>query len=78
MDFSLPHDLSSIDNAPAVQTARWQLNGRNRSEVLERMSQRNSSAFNPSMPPLGTEVIDEQGIAAVEALLAELPSNDGD
>ena len=76
VDFTLPHGLASVDDAPVLQTARWLLNGGADSEVLERMSERNRDAFNPSMPPLGTEIVDPDGLAAVEAFLAELPAQE--
>jgi len=76
-DFTLPYDLSSVEDAPVLQTARWLLDSNRGSQILDRMSQRNTSAFEPSMPPLGTEIIDQAGIAAVEAMLPELPANGG-
>jgi hypothetical protein len=76
-DFTLPHDLAAVEDAPVLQTARWLLAGDDGSEIVARMSERNTSVFNPSMPPLGTEIIDEAGIAAIEAMLAELPANGG-
>jgi len=72
-DVTLPSDLSSLDDAPAVETARFLLGSPDDSEVLHRMSQRNLSEKNPSMPPLGTELVDDEGLAAVEALVAILP-----
>ena len=71
-DLSLPHDLSDITAAPALQTARWQLGDPDDSEVLDRMSTRNLSERTPSMPPLGTEQVDDEGVAAVEAFLRAL------
>lgn len=72
LDFSLPSDLQSIEDAPALRTGRWQLGGPHDSEVLNRMSTRNLSSRNPSMPPLGTEVVDDEGLAAVEAFIMAL------
>ena len=39
---------------------------------MERMSQRNQSNEEPSMPPLGTERIDHEGIKAVNELIGEI------
>lgn len=72
-DLSLPPDLASVDAAPAVLTGRWQLGEIGDSEVLDRMSERNTREERPSMPPLGTELVDEEGLAAVEAFIAALP-----
>ena len=76
VDFTLPHGLASVDDAPVLQTARWLLDGGADSEVIARMSERNTSAFNPSMPPLGTENVHQEGLAAVEAFLSELPAQE--
>lgn len=42
------------------------------SERLDRMSDRNQSERNSSMPPLGPEVVDDEGLAAVEALIMKI------
>ena len=75
-DVTLPPDLSSVEDAPALQTARWLLGGSRESEVLIRISDRNRSEGNPSMPPLGTEVVDEEGVAAIQAFIEALPADD--
>ena len=75
-DLTLPSDLSALEQAPALLTARWQLGEPGDSEVLDRMSKRNQSSRRPSMPPLGTESVDPEGLAAIEALLATLPPRD--
>ncbi|MED5370544.1 MAG: hypothetical protein VX899_06010 [Myxococcota bacterium] len=72
LDLSLPGGLETLAQSPALQTARWQLGDPGDSEVLRRMSERNLSERTPSMPPLGTELVDQDGIAKVQALLAEL------
>ena len=43
-----------------------------RGKILERMSQRNTSNRNPSMPPLGTELVDEKGVEVVKKMIDEL------
>ena len=73
-DFTLPHTTNSVADAPAVRSARWQLGSPGDSEVLSRMSVRNTDAARPSMPPLGTEQTDTAGLAAVETLVAALPA----
>ncbi|MCO4747658.1 MAG: hypothetical protein KC912_22875 [Proteobacteria bacterium] len=75
-DFSLPPDLQAVADAPAVLTARYLLGGPNGSDVLHRMANRNESERKPSMPPLGTELVDDAGLAAVEAFIAALPADD--
>ena len=68
-DLTLPANLNAISDIPALQTARHKLL---KGEIIERMSQRNTSNQNPSMPPLGTELVDEDGLAAVQALVDAL------
>lgn len=70
-DLTLPANINSIDDIPALQTARHDLL---RGEILERMSQRNTSQRNPSMPPLGTELVDDDGVQAVEKMIDALIS----
>jgi mono/diheme cytochrome c family protein len=77
-DLSLPADLKSLDDAPVMATARWALGRPGDSEIVDRMSRRNQRENNPSMPPLGTEIVDDDGIRTVEALIAELPAQNGD
>ena len=72
LDFSLPADLGAVEDAPVLLTGRWLLGRPGDSEVLDRMSSRNQSERNPSMPPLGTEIVDEEGVAAVEAFIMAL------
>ncbi len=69
-DFSLPHDLDDASEAPAVRTAGEQLGSPDDSKVLDRMSTRERDDDLPPMPPLGTERVDEEGLAAVRAFLA--------
>jgi len=76
LDMSLPPDLASVESAPVVLTGRWQLGEIGDSELLDRISERNLREERPSMPPLGTELVDEQGLAAIEAFIAELPPRD--
>jgi len=71
-DFTLPAELDDVYNAPALRTAADQLGVPGESKVLRRMGTRNLDEDNPSMPPLGTEVVDDDGVQAVEALLARL------
>ena len=68
-DLTLPANISSISDIPVLQTARQELLRRG---VLERMSQRNTSDSNPSMPPLGTEIVDDDGVQAVEKMIEAL------
>ncbi|MCO4769548.1 MAG: hypothetical protein KDA24_05910 [Deltaproteobacteria bacterium] len=74
IDFSLPPDLASVEEAPAVRTARWQLGELDDSALLDRISTRNLSlADDASMPPLGTEVVDDRMVETIEAFIATLP-----
>lgn len=68
-DLSLPSDLSDVERAPALMTARFFVGQEGDSEVLHRMSRRNRSERRPSMPPVGTEVVDEEGLAKVEGFV---------
>ena len=72
-DLSLPHDLDDVEDAPAVLTARFFLGAPGQSGIVRRMSERNLNEEDPSMPPLGTERVDDEGVAKVEALIAALP-----
>ena len=68
-DLSLPAALRTIEDAPVLNTARHDfLQG----EMIERMSHRNRLNQTLFMPPLGTEEVDEDGVAAVQALIDEL------
>ncbi len=71
-DLSLPHDLDEAAQAPAVRTARAQLGSPRDSKVLDRMSTRVQDDDRPAMPPLGTELVDAEGLAAVRALIETL------
>ena len=71
-DLTLPPDLHGVENAPALKTARALLGSESRSKVLDRMSRRDDDNARPSMPPLGTELVDEQGVEAVRAFIATL------
>ena len=68
-DLTLPGNISSIDDIPALQTARRVLM---RGGIVERMSQRNTFREDPSMPPLGTELVDNDGVEAVEKMIEAL------
>ena len=68
-DLSLPHDLEDVEDAPALRTAMEPLGEPNDSKVIRRMSTREWDNDRPPMPPLGTELIDEEGVATVRALL---------
>jgi mono/diheme cytochrome c family protein len=72
-DFTLPVGLAALADAPAVLTAARALGAPSRSLVLDRMSSRDTSALSPSMPPLGTEVVDDLGVAAVRSMIEALP-----
>lgn len=69
LDWTLPAAvLSSASDAPALKTGKDQLGGGGQwSEVLERMSDRNQSEEFASMPPLGTERADDDGVALLKA-----------
>ena len=71
-DLSLPHDLDRVDDAPAVRTAARQLGEPGDSKVLRRMSTREWDDERPPMPPLGTELVDEDGVASVRAFIESL------
>lgn len=71
-DFTLPPNLHDANDTPAVRTARQQLGRPGDSKVLNRMSTRVWDDDRPFMPPLGTEVVDEDGVAAVRAFIATL------
>jgi mono/diheme cytochrome c family protein len=74
-DLTLPAGLADIENAPIMLEGRFLLGTPQDSDVLDRMSTRNQSLQNPSMPPLGTEIVDGEGVSAVEALIEALPAN---
>ena len=71
-DLSLPAGLTAVEDAPALQTASEQLGDATRSKVVDRMSRRDADEDRPSMPPLGTELVDEQGVEAVRAFVETL------
>ncbi len=78
LNFTLPSDLSAVEDAPILQTGRFQLGRVGDSQVLTRMSTRILNGEEPSMPPLGTELVDDTGVAAVEAFIAALPAEQRD
>lgn len=71
-DLTLPHGLQDTADAPAVRTARKQLGSPGDSKVLNRMSTREWDDDRPPMPPLGTELVDEEGVEAVRAFIEAL------
>ena len=71
-DLSLPANLGALEEAPAVLTARFELGEPGDSEILDRMMTRNQDEEEPSMPPLGTDLVDDEGVLMVESLIAEL------
>lgn len=76
INFTLPATvLVSVRDAPALQTAesKIQPGAPEESEVLHRMSLRTpKSVWAEGMPPLGTEVVDEDAISTLEAWIAGL------
>jgi len=71
-NLSLPVSLTQIEDAPALISARHELL---RGGIIERMSHRNSLKHMVYMPPLGTEEVDEEGLAAVQKLIDELQAS---
>lgn len=71
-DLTLPHDLDDRGDAPALQTAGEQLGEPDDSKVLDRMSTRVWDDERPPMPPLGTELVDDEGLEAMQAFLNTL------
>lgn len=71
-DFTLTADINAEENAPAVRTARELLGNADDSKVLNRMSRRNQNDEWPSMPPLGTELVHDEGVTAVRAFIETL------
>lgn len=73
-DFTLrTSDLASVEETAAYRTAVGDVispGNPDRSEVVRRASRRDSSW--PSMPPLGTEVVDEVGLASLRAFIDAL------
>jgi len=68
-DLSLPHDLDDLTEAPALRTGSEVLGETGDSKVIERMTTRAWDDDRPPMPPLGTELVDEEGVAAVRAFI---------
>jgi hypothetical protein len=62
IDFTLPPQADSVEDLPAIVTADRFLGDEDDSFVLHKVSRRNQSALDPSMPPLGTEQVDEDGV----------------
>lgn len=71
-DLTLPVGITDLPSAPAVQTGARELGKSGNSKILDRMGLRNTSATRPSMPPLGTERVDRDGLTAVEGLVEAL------
>ncbi len=82
LDWTLPAtSLTAVTDSPALKTGSDQLGNAQWSEVLERISKRNSSNTNPTMPPLGTDVVDDDGVALLTAWIDTLnlsSGNDGE
>lgn len=70
LDFSVLAGSPALADTPALETAGGPLGHAGGSEVLWRMSERNTSGFSPSMPPLGTEVVDAEAIETLTAWIA--------
>ncbi len=70
-DLTLPHDVRALDATPAVQTASRMLGELGDSRVIDRMSVRGDTARR-FMPPLASERVDAEGVAAVERLLESM------
>ena len=68
-DLTLPHDLDDSREAPALATAGEQLGAPDDSKVLHRISTREWDEDRPPMPPLGSERVDREGLAAVRAFI---------
>lgn len=71
-DLTLPPDLDAVGDAPALQTARELLGNGQRSQVLNRISRRGDNDGRPAMPPLGTELVDEEGVKQVRVFIESL------
>ena len=71
-DLTLPPDLDRVADAPALKTASEELGDAERSKVLDRMSRRDDSDERPTMPPLGTELVDQQAVEAVRLFVETL------
>ncbi len=68
-DLTVPFDLTDPTRAPAERTAGKQLGTSRQSPILNRMSTRNRDLDRPSMPPLGTEEVDDVGLTVVRAFI---------
>ncbi len=69
-DFTLPAAvLTDVADSPALRTAERRISPGDpeSSEILHRMSSREQGFFPSSMPPLGTEQVDEAGVAELTA-----------
>lgn len=75
LDFHLPGTaVASVDDTPAIQSAvdhGIKRGDADASEIIHRMSAR-GDLFGAGMPPLGTEVVDDEGIAALRAWIDTL------
>lgn len=70
LDWTLPATaLASVTDSPAFKTGERALSPGHagQSGVIQRMSGRNTSNLWPSMPPVGTEVVDGDGVALLSA-----------
>jgi mono/diheme cytochrome c family protein len=62
MDLTLPAAVGRLQDAPALVTADSELGDADHSLVLHKITMRNERGRDPSMPPLGTEELDPEGI----------------
>ena len=69
IDFTLPPVADSLEALPALRTAEPFLGNGRHSYVLRLMSNRGDGPFRTSMPPLGTEEVDEDAVERLEAWL---------
>ncbi|MDP2310479.1 MAG: hypothetical protein Q8P18_30960 [Pseudomonadota bacterium] len=70
LDFSLLAGSPALADTPALETADQAIGHGEASELLWRISERNTSGFAPSMPPLATEVVDAEAIETLTAWIA--------
>jgi hypothetical protein len=75
LDFHLPATpIGSVDATPTWETAVGQViepGNPDASELVARISRR-GGLFGPAMPPLGTEVVDDAGVAMIRAWIEGL------
>jgi len=73
IDFTLPPDASSVSATPALRTAKKKLgDDAEHSEVVGRMSRRKDSAVPTTMPPLGTEEVDQDAVDMIASWIDQL------